>query len=71
VSSGKQVATGRPRKAAQQSGTLPGNPWQFLGWVCDDWERWLRAVLLAMIVLFILLLLGSAGRQVIAMVLSR
>jgi hypothetical protein len=71
MSSGKHVATGRPRKAARQSSTLPGNRWEFLGWICDDWNRWLRAVSLAMIVLFCLLLLGSAGRQAIAVVLSR
>jgi hypothetical protein len=62
----KQVAR-RSHRAARLAGSLPRSRWEFLAWMCERWDRWVRAVLLAVVVWA---LLSRAGGHVVGVMLS-
>jgi hypothetical protein len=55
--------------------TLPSNRWEFLGWACTKWDRWLRAVafvaILAACLVAVCLVAGKAGSEAITFIVSR
>ena len=62
----KQVAR-RSHRVGRAAGSLPGSRWEFLAWMCERWDRWVRAVLFAVVAW---VLLSRAGGHVVGVVLS-